>query len=664
MRKNFYRRLAVSNIKKNGKIYLPFILSSIMCVAMYYIIHSLSLNPGFQKMMGARTLNEILGFATVVTVVFVVLFLLYANSFLMKRRKKEFGLCHILGMEKKHLSLTLFWESLMVLGMSLVLGIAVGIILDKLLYMVLIKMMGFSVPLGFYISRAVVMHTTTLFLGIFVLIYLYNVTQIHVANPVELLRAGEVGEKEPRTKWIMAILGVICMGVGYYLAIVTKDPLSALTTFFVAVLLVIAGTYLLFTSGSIALLKLLRKNKKYYYKTNHFVSISGMLYRMKQNAVGLAHICILSTMMLVTVSATTALMVGFEDLENERYPMDYNFYALSPTDEGVEAVNQLMEDVQKSLKVTKQNSYRYMSVTLFKDGDDYRAREAALDGAINTNNIRICVFIPVEDYNCIAKKKVDLKAGEVLVAGNRQAYEEDSITLMSNTLRVKGKPEDVITNGMVASNVADSLYIVVEKSMMDTLYEAQKKVYGENASDIKYYYGLDVEGTDKDKIETYNAITLTDEFADVTGVNDLYCECRANERASGLALFGGLFFVGIFLGTLFLLITVLIIYYKQISEGFDDQRRFSIMRQVGMTDKEVSSSIRSQVLTVFFLPLVVAGIHLCVAFPLVSKLLALFQMKNVMLYGICMLICYLVFALFYIVIYCLTAKAYRDIVKK
>ncbi len=299
MNNRFFLKLAASNIKKNSKTYIPYILTCIMTVTMFYIVKSLSMNPGLERMIGGDTLTSMMFFGSIIVGMFALIFLFYTNSFLVKRRKKEFGVFNILGMEKSHLAKTLAWENLYVTLISLAGGIIFGIALDKVMYLLILQVIGTDVTLGFFISGKAVLTTVLLFIGIFLLIFLNSVRQIQTSDPIELLKAGNTGEKEPKTKLLTAISGAVCIGIGYYIALTTENPLASLIMFFAAVMLVILGTYMLFTAGSIALLKMLRKNKKYYYKTKHFISISGMLYRMKQNAVGLANICILSTAVLV-----------------------------------------------------------------------------------------------------------------------------------------------------------------------------------------------------------------------------------------------------------------------------------------------------------------------------------------------------------------------------
>lgn len=691
MNNGFYMQLAKTNIRKNRQVYLPYIFTGVVCAAMFYMIRSLSLNPGFVEMLGFNTLNSILGLACWVAGIFIVIFLLYTNSFLIKRRKKEFGVFCVLGMEKRHLSLTLFWETVCVFLVSVAGGLALGIALDKVLFMVLLRMLGEKIPLGFFLSRQALLATLALFGGIYLAVYLFDVIQIRAARPIQLLKGSEEGEREPRTKAVMALLGAACLGGGYYIAVTTENPMSALELFFVAVLLVMAGTYLLFAAGSIALLKLLRKNKNFYYQTRHFVSVSGMMYRMKQNAVGLANICILSTMVLVMVSATTSLWVGLADVQRSRYPMSINIYGetigegadvgtmeetVSGADVGTmdghalgvdgSRMEELASGVEKlrreaGIEAERELRYRYLAFTSVKSGNEFLMEQPGM--TFNwVDDLRILCFLPLEDYNAAMGTDYTLGAGQILACGARVDYAGDTLAVMGHSYRVAEhvKAVDMPINGMLSSNIVDCIYVVLpDAAEMETLYRQQKEIYGENASRLSYYYGVETAESSGD-VAFYNSVQT---FLAQRGFTATV-ECREAEWATSLALYGGLFFVGAFLGLLFVLATVLIIYYKQVSEGYEDRRRFAIMQQVGMTEKEVRDSIRSQVLLVFFLPLATAGVHMAFAFPIVSKLLKMLNLNNTPLYIACLVGCFLVFGIFYVVVYRVTTGTYNKIVQE
>ncbi len=661
MNKGFFPKLAAENIRKNGKIYLPYILTCILTIAVFYIIKSLSLNPGLEKMIGAQTLMYTMSLGSWVTALFAFIFLFYTNSFLLKRRKKEFGIFNILGMEKRHLAKTMAWESLYVALIGLGGGLLVGIALDKAMFLVITKVIGAEVSLGFFISPEAIKTTVLFFAAVFFLIFLNAVRQIHVSNPIDLIREGRAGEKEPKTKWLIAILGFTCVGIGYYMALTVENPIASILTFFVAVLLVIIGTYMLFTAGSIALLKLLRKNKKYYYKTKHFISVSGMIYRMKQNAVGLANICVLSTMVLVMISSTSSMMLGMEDIIHTRYPNDFVVYS----DEGSRERSQETFDKvralqqEKGLHVTHELQYTYLAFSSIQDGDTFQVSRSG--SLMMMDSITNLIFVPLSDYNAAMGTNKTLEQGEILLYSNRKSFDHPVLRVFDKEYTVKEKLDTFIGNGIIAANVANSQFIVVrDMDEVNDLYRKQKEALTDIANQCRYFYGFDTDANKEEQQEFYTAMM------DLLSENGFEgsAESRFDARTSFIGLYGGLFFIGIFLGTLFIMATVLIIYYKQISEGYDDKERFEIMQKVGMSHDEVKSSIRSQVLTVFFLPLIVAGIHVVAAFPLISKILALLNLMNTGLYIACTGVCFLVFTTMYVLIYLLTAKTYYKIVSR
>lgn len=656
MTKFFYSRLAVSNIKKNYRTYLPFIFTCILTIAMYYIMKSLSLNPGIKNMAGSETIAYIMMLGSWIVALFSVIFLFYTNSFLVKKRKKEFGVFNILGMEKRHLSRVLAWETVYVMFLSLAAGLGFGIALDKAMFLLIGKVLGVDVILGFFVSVKALASTCILFAVIFVIMLGNAVCQIQISDPVELLRAGNTGEKEPRTKWLLAFAGAACIGVGYYLSVTTKDPVSSILVFFIAVVLVIIGTYMLFTAGSIAFLKLLRKNKRYYYKTNHFTSIAGMIYRMKQNAVGLANICILSTMVLVMVSSTTCMMIGMDDVIKTRYPHDFSIYL--QTEESGEAVD-VMRALQKEqgFSVTYEQQYQFLQFAAFREGDSFSVGSEDTLSAIQT--ITTLFFVPLSDYNAITGKHKTLEEGEVFVYPCRQTFDASVFELFGKEYQVAEILDSLIGNGSQAANINGYYGIVVpDLEEMNRICQQQAKINTEWPSQIRIMYEFDSDASPDQQNAFYEELLEIYEQHGFT----IYMESREQSRTNFISLYGGLFFIGIFLGILFVMATVLIIYYKQISEGYDDKERFTIMQNVGMSHAEVRASIHSQVLTVFFLPLIMAGIHLLAAFPLISKLLALMNFINTRLYILCTMCSFFVFAVLYILIYLLTARTYYRIV--
>lgn len=612
-------------------------------------------------MVGSSTMMTMMSMCSVMIALFAIIFLFYTNSFLVKRRKKEFGVFNILGMEKSHIAKTMAWENFYVTLISIAGGLVIGIALDKAMFLLIAQVLNEEISLGFFISDKAIISTVVMFCIIFLLILLNSIRQIQTANPIELLTAGNAGEREPKTKWILTILGLLSLGTGYYIALAIKNPITALVYFFFAVILVIIGTYMLFTAGSIALLKILRKNKKYYYKTKHFTSISGMIYRMKQNAVGLANICILSTAVLVMVSSTSSLMLGMQDVIATRYPDDFIVYSNETSEErayeSFDAIRELQEE--QNLNVTSEREYRYLVFPAFINGDTFEVtRDANFSSLGNLNNL---IFVSLSDYNRVMGTDKTLAEDEILVYSDRLQFNYPTLKIFDREYSVKEKIDEFIGNGLIVAVAANTQFIVLpDGTDIDELYALQKEALSDGASEIQYYYGFNSDADEETQRAFYR--TLLEDY--VGHGYEGTIESKADSRSEFVGLYGGFFFIGIFLGILFIMATVLIIYYKQISEGYDDKQRYEIMQKVGMTHQEIKNSIHSQVLTVFFLPLIVAGIHIAVAFPIITKLLALLNLLNVQLFLTCTVVCYVVFAVMYLLIYLLTARTYYKIVSK
>ena len=659
MRIGFYTRLAVNNIRKNSRTYLPYIFTYIMTVMMFYLVKSLSLNPGLSMVRGAETLAYTMRLGSNIVGLFAYIFLFYTNSFLIKRRKKEFGLFNMLGMEKKHLAIVLFLEALITTVVSLCLGLVLGVALDKAMFLFITRVIGGDVKLGFFISQKTFTDTGLLFGILFLLLYLKSVFTIGTANPIALLQGGNVGEKEPKAKWFLALVGLVLMGIGYYMALTIQNPVTAVEFFFVAVILVIIGTYLLFTAGSIMILKLLRKNQRFYYKTKHFISISGMIYRMKQNAVGLANICILSTMVLIMVSSTSCMMVGMEDMIHTWYPNDFGItsHDTDPRNEELFLqVDALCEEL--GIPVTGKSRYSDMMLTVGELNGDFITDSDALRMP-DADSFRMLVFIPLSDYNTSTGEERVLEEKEMLFYSSRVKYPRDSVQLFGEEFHIIERLKKLSGYENYMTNILSSYYCVVRDEEFMELAAVIERETGEKDL-IETYYGFDTPADEELQQKLINSIS---DVISRFGLNGKL-ETRLDNRNLFMSLHGGIFFLGICLGLLFIMATVLIIYYKQISEGYEDRERFVILQKVGMTQAEVKSAIRSQVLTVFFLPLIVAGIHVAVAFPLITLVLALMNMINVQLFLICTVVCFLVFVVMYILIYSLTAKTYYRIVSR
>lgn len=636
-----YEKLAVTNLKNNRKTYVPYIFTGVLTVMMFYIIDALSRGKGITQ----DTLKICLQYATGVIVVFAVIFLFYTNSFLIKRRKKEIGVYNILGMGKRHIARMMAVETILTAGISILGGLVFGIIFGKLMYLLLLKILHNSVDMQFSVNGTAIVQTVILFAGIFLLTYLYNILQIQLVNPVELLHGGNQGEKEPKSRWLLVIVGVAALGNGYWIALTTEAPLEALLKFFVAVVCVIIGTYALFIAGSIVVLKILQKNKAYYYNPKHFTSVSGMIYRMKQNGAGLANICVLSTMVLVMVSTTVSLYAGMEDILDSRFPRDVSIVCNEADTNKEETLQRLIkEQCEKAgVKITDRVRYRYGSMNAVLKGNNLEKVEQYYPD----NHFYYVEMITQEEYNRIEKQNVSLKEQEILTYTTNGKCGKKQINIAGQNYQVKKELSEMTSQPKSTAEMYKTLYIVFANAEQIERIES-----------FSYADKFNLKGDDGKQKEALEQIQneFYEKFPDGT------MESRMLSRSSFYKLYGGLFFIGIYLGSMFIMATVLIIYYKQISEGYDDRERYQIMQKVGMSKKEVKRSIRSQVLSVFFLPLVVAVIHVAVAFKVMTKILGVLNFTNVSLFAVCTIITIAVFAVFYIIVYSITAKEYYRIV--
>lgn len=656
----FYPKMAWVNIKKNGKIYFPYILTCIGTILMFYNICAISENKGTAQLAGAVLVQVILKLGIMIIGIFAVIFLFYTNSFLMKRRQKELGLYNILGMGKRHIAKMMFCETVMIAFVSLIVGIGLGIALNKLLFLVLLKLMGESnIPFGFEINWEGLKWTLILFGIIFILILISNLWKIHLSHPIELLHGDQTGEREPKTKLVMTIIGILSMIAGYYLALKVSSPMDAIGIFFIAVILVIVGTYALFTAGSIAFLKLLRKNKHYYYKTNHFVSVSSMIYRMKQNAVGLANICILSTMVLVVLSSTVSLYGGLEDALNTQ------FIRQVQTEVDMEDLGQkeaIQKDIQEAAEKTEDKisdllSYYYFEEYMLEEDGHFQYQRL-----MTMDTTYYIVLIPESQYEQISGITMDLNADEVYYYTENAKKLDSAIQIMNMPLKVKGVLEE-ISNADSSIIAYDSYFIVasdstVEQIRQEIIQAAQKEKGQIRDLDYTYYIGANVMKENVEMVvDSWNS-SFSGNSYELGIFQDIY-----STGPELKAMYGGFFFLGLFLGALFLMATVLIIYYKQISEGYEDQKRFEIMQKVGMSRREIKKAIGSQVLIVFFLPLVTACIHIIGAFKMISKLEMALGLSNIQIFVWCTILVAAIFAVIYALVYIWTAREYYKIVQ-
>jgi putative ABC transport system permease protein len=653
----FYWKLASTNLKNNRRVYLPYLLSSAGIILMFYTICALVSGIDEEAMYGGTSVTSMLSLGQFVIGLFAVLFLFYTNSFIIKRRKKELGLYNILGMEKRHIANLLFRETLITAVVSLVLGLGLGILFSKAMFWALGLVLGMAVPIAFLIPWSAVTATLILFGVIFLLILCYNLLQVKLSKPIELLHGGEQGEREPKAHWILAILGALLLGAGYYMAVTIQDPLQAMLFFFVAVILVILGTYLLFITGITALLKLLKKNKSFYYKTNHFTAISGMLFRMKQNAAGLASICVLFTALLVTVSTTFSLYTSMEELMRTRYPRNIMVSAQGANEDAKDMIRTAAAEEADNLGLTIENviDRESWNITLARKGNTF----SSLGQTYSTTYAMIQIFTQ-EEFERFSGESVDLMDDQVVLFDTRGTFPEE------DTLSIDGVEFTIVSSDYQFPDASTMAQVYEEYYLVVKDVPAMERILAPSGSYTipDYSYDFDVAGgKPEDIMALAEALKNRDLSGEGVSYDSLWMEDSATSRQDFMSIYGGLFFLGMFLGLLFLLGTALIIYYKQVSEGYDDARRFSIMQKVGMSHREVKRSIHSQILLVFFLPLLAAVIHLCFAFPMLQKILLIMGLADVSIIFFSTLGCVAVFALAYLVIYAITARTYYNIVE-
>ena len=666
MKRGFYPRLARDGMRKNARLYKPFLLTCTGMVMMLYIITFLADSRVLAAMPGAGTLGLTFSFGSVVIAVFAAVFLFYTNSFLMRRRRAEFGLYNVLGMNRRNISRILLWETLTTAASSLAAGLFFGIVFSKLAELGLVHMLGGAATFDMYISLRSIIFTIAVFAVVFLLLLINSVLRLRISSPIELLRSESLGEKPPRANWALGILGAAVLAAAYYIAVTTANPLDAMLWFFVAVIMVIIATYMLFISGSVVMCRLLQKNRRYYYRANHFVSVSSMAYRMKRNGAGLASICILATMVLVMISSTASLYFGKEDSLRTQYPRDVNLtigFEDVPAADTVDGLRQSVLSVcqENGIEPLEVIDYRYAySPGAVKDGVltlDYGS--TADFNASTAGSLFEVKVIPYEDYAAMGSTVRELGEGETLVYAYRSSLIPDTIRIGDRTVSVVGTLDSFSVNGVDASNVLPTLYVVVQgfEGLAGSIVEPDGTEY------LRWRFAFDT-GAD---VETQHALgsQLRDMLREESYAGNLMsysCNLLEDNRADFYASYGSLFFLGGILSVAFIAAAVLIIYYKQISEGYEDKKRFEVMQNVGMTKREIRRSINSQLLTVFFLPLLGAAMHLGFAFPMIRRMLRLFNLNNIGLFALATAISFCVFAVFYTIVYRRTSSVYYGIV--
>lgn len=674
-----YPRLAATGVRKNSRTYLPYILTCAGMIMMYYIVAFLGKDKFVAAMRGGEIMQVMLGLGSGVMIVFAAIFLFYTNSFLIRGRKKEFGLYNILGMGKINIARILIWETLIVYVLAEIVGLGCGILFSKFAELVASNILGENAAYEFTVSHEAIRETLIFFAVISLLITLNALRQIHLASPLDLLKSESSGEKPPKSNVFLAALGFLVLAAAYYMAVTIKNPLKAIFVFFIAVLMVIAATYMLFIAGSVVICRILQKNKNYYYKTNHFVSVSSMVYRMKRNGAGLASICILSTMVLVTISSTVCLYAGEEGMLRDRYPRDIVVHTYDIDEKYTDITHEAVENALAEFGETPENVLRYSFLYLSSGTQNnmiYLSPEKRDEIDVLDHEVRQLYFITIDDYNRITGNNVVLGDGEVVINTADKSFRYDTVNIYEyGEFSVKAYDEDFSENGVDSAmiGIGRPLYFFVkDRSVIDELCGLQTEIYENQIYSIRDYYGFDLSCDDDTQIKIYEKIFFhvaqyQKNLADA-GREEEWCGCRieskANDKGEFFALYGGLFFLGIIFGIVFTFAAALIMYYKQISEGYEDKARFEILQKVGMTKREIKRSINSQVLTVFFLPLLAAGAHMTFAFPIVARLLLLFGLTDTAFFAVVTLCCFGAFAAVYVAVYALTSRNYYTIVSK
>ena len=678
MKKLFYPRLAWEGLRKNRQLSRPYLLTCICMVAVFYILSFLA-SPIVLPLIpvGASIVFEIMNLGRYVIMAFSLIFLYYTYSFLLRRRSREFGLYNVLGMGKRNLVRIITWENVITFAIAMTCGLFLGILLSKLAELGLVNLLGGTIDFVFRVDSTAIWQTVLFYAIIFGLLMLSAVIRTVRANAVSLMKTENAGEKPPKGNWLFAILGVLILGGAYYIAITVKNPVTAILLFFIAVLMVILATYLLLVTGSVKLCRVLQSNKGYYYKAKHFVSVSSMAFRMKRNGAGLASICIIATMILVMLSTTTCMWFGAEDSLRKTFPREINFTANLNDPEKLtdgtpdKAASMILDELQKN-GITPKNIREQKLIDLSgvrKDGLIQCDYETASMGA-DFNSLLEIYMVPADSIETSDNSLLDLAADEVMVITDGMDYTDDTLTLAMGEKTRSWKIrhyERNDTNGDTSSMGFPTMTVAVADlaAAVSGLEEADDE--GRMKFQSQWYYSFDTGLSDAENTDLH--ITLSKNVR--PDLNNLFTEdatrwisidTRAEGSADFYGTYGSLFFIGILLSIVFVFAAVLIIYYKQISEGYEDAKRFDIMQKVGMTKKEIRSSISSQLLTVFALPMIFAGMHLIFAFPMIRKMLALLHLTNVDLFMRTTVISFVVFTLFYGIVYRLTSGIYYRIV--
>ncbi|MCI5932761.1 MAG: ABC transporter permease [Faecalibacterium sp.] len=674
-----YPKLAWQGIRKNAETYLPYLLMGILMVGVSYIMNYLT-RPALMGAlsMGGTTLM-VLQMGKIVISVFSVIFLYYCNSFLIRRRMKEFGLYNILGMGKGNIARVMLWETLLTALLVFAGGLLLGLSLSRLVEMALINLLhaDYTVPMELFYPDGVTW-VLLLFGGIYVLILLANLLRMRLSNPVALLKSENTGEKPPKANWFFGLIGLLILLSAYYVAAVSQSPLEALIFFFIAVLMVIVATYLLLVSGSVTLCRMLRRNKRYYYQTRHFISVSAMAYRMKRNGAGMATICILCTMVLVILTSTVCLYGGTDSMVDAICPQDINLTIGLEARDGEEnwkrldAMQQMALDVTEEMGLTPENitSQRALVATGKVQNGDYGIITDA--DSLKANVLELTVY-PLSVYEQATGETVTLADRELLYASFKTNETFSSMSFYGSAPYRMIHAEKELPKRLLSADYRSAWgCLVVFTNDAEAFRREITALVGKNSGEammmdrLALHFDLASEAdtdTQEKLVKTLRSEAMKSTGKDFYGMSSLSVDTRALCRMDYLSLFGGLFFLGMVLGPLFSIAAVLIMYYKQICEGYEDAERFAVMRKVGLTDAEIRRSVNSQVLTVFFAPLLMAGLHMLFAMPMIRLILGAFGLHNDSLFYGIGIGCYVVFAVIYALMYLLTSRRYYRIVR-
>lgn len=665
----FYMRLALTNLKKNRSTYVPYMVACIGTVFTYFLLGALSNNSGMKNIPTSESLKMLFDIGCRVTAIFSVIFILYANSFLMKRRKKEIGLYSILGLEKRHISYVMFFEMLIMSVISIGSGIILGTVFGKLCFLLLLFFIQVSPESSFLISGRVIGNSVLFFFALFIVTFIINYIQVKTNNPITLLKGEKAGEKEPRSSILFTLVGIAGIGCGYYLAQSSNSVMASPVLFLIAVISVIIGTYGMFIAGSIVILKWLRKRKRIYYTPDNFIAISNMIYRMKKNAAGLANICILSTMVLVVISTTVSLYLGKADMLRSSCPYDL----MVETNETVEdkaAVRELVEDITKKhhVDITELVEYTVTEMTMQLDKSTFTTIGSTNTMMMDTAALYGISFLTLEDYNRLAGSQETLEDGEVLVYNMAGDYREPEIDLFGQSLKIKKELKTFEELGpKKGKSFASELYVIAkDKPLIEDLYKdymtGTKSDVISDRDMFRYYINVNLRGLHDTKIAAADEIRETIKSEYEISRRDYQVDSYDSRSDDWNSLYGGLLFLGVILGVLFIIAMVLIIYFKQVSEGYEDRVRFEVLQKVGMDQDEIKGAINRQIRMVFLLPVIGAVIHIGFAFRIICMLLAMFGFSNDKMFFWCVCAVVLAFCVLYFVVYSLTARVYNHII--